>query len=711
MKKVIAALAALLAVGTLLISLLSDADNPGSGSRSVAASARAAAQDAPIAPDLDSVPPQSVEATTRVREVAQPALAQLLGTVLDGSTGQPLPAVPLVLTRAGGPAQRTVSDAGGRFGFEAVEPGTCQLKPEADGDLDYQAEPLELELTADTTEVELTVERAWFLRGIVVKRGSQLPAGGVHLVARIEEGGTSSLATTEPDGSFRSSIAFTATTLHVRLSQSATIGLLRTGQQLPDLAVVEVGGEDVTALVIELPWTGVLHGVVLDHLSRPIEGAVVRVLTADSIYLKTPSLRLWARNPSGRRSRNEGSLLTGPGGRFRFEHLPVDQRLALIASASGFAVTRTEDLEPPFVADRPGVEIRLDRGGAIAGQVLADGDAPIENAMVTALRDGAEHQPDPSWTDEAGDFTIGHLEPGTYQVSAEQGKGMERRVVASGQAEVVAGEETTLVLRAGVDGARFSGVAVDQNGQIITADLCALKLRCRLDGASYEEEPWRPDTPIEEDGSFDITVAHTGRKYRLSLLSGAAGDTWETQVVEAPATDLRLTFTLMPLHTLTIRALDQLTGERIERGNMSVSWGGASIGMNFSGGERSIPMREGTYRITVDAPGYAPLSRELSFVDTSEPATVVELRLGRGRKIDGIVLDAAGRPAKGHSVVLMDEGGLHTASLVYSGADGRFTLTAAPLSGGQACVIDENYRILTRADIGAGEVVLVLPDE
>jgi len=125
-------------------------------------------------------------------------------------------------------------------------------------------------------------------------------------------------------------------------------------------------------------------------------------------------------------------------------------------------------------------------------------------------------------------------------------------------------------------------------------------------------------------------------------------------------------------------------------------------------GTYSMSIREGQYTVTAGAKGYSPATQQLDLGGRLGPTTLVELRLERGHAVSGIVVDAAGQPVKGCTVVLRVGGMLQTENQVYSGADGRFTIEAAPLSGGSVCVIDESYHTLASAEIGPGDVVLTL---
>ena len=631
--------------------------------------------------------------------------------VLDQDGDAPLAGVPVQLSRGEPPAPVDGrSDANGRCRFDALRAGEYTLAPGADGDLDYHAEPFAIALVdGETRELVLRVERRWFLAGVVVEAASRAPVSGVGLMARSQSGKLSGLATSGDGGRFRSRKSFPAGGQTLFLSQGETEGLLRSRGDGPELLRVTVGTDDASNLIVELPWDGALRGVVSDLAGKPIQGAEVRVLGSDSIFLRSPGLRYWAlyegMGNSGRTAR------TDEQGRFQFGRLPDDRKLVLVAGAPGFVSGRSPDLAPPFLASDEPVELRLAKGGTIVGSVLDAEGEPMAEVTVSALSPDTDYQPDPTTSAEDGTYRLEGLKPGMTEVTAKvRGDQGLPHAVASGEALVVAGEEASLILRAGADGVHLSGVAVDQYGRVITRDRARLKLRATPLEPSPGERTWGHDTPLEADGSFHVTVAREGG-YRLTLLQSVAGDRWESLEVQAPAQDLRLTCTLVLTSQLVVEVVDASSGAAIDQGNVAISWDRGTIGGNYRGGKHSTMICQGTYTLTVDAKGYAPASQELDLRGTLEPETKVEVRLDRGRQLSGVVLDAAGEAVHGSTVVLIVGGQLQLANLVYSDADGRFVIDSVPTSGASVCVIDESYRTLAKAEVGAGDVVLKLGGE
>ena len=670
-------------------------------------SAQSPAATAPLEPvSTESTTTSSPALPATERTAVPDGLGDLAVQVVDHVSGAPLPDVPLQLRRSASAWTREVSSgAGGRYRFSDLEPGDYTLEPSPKGELDYAADPTPVAIASDTTEeVVLRVEPRWFLAGVVVAKGGAHPVAGVGLMARDAQGKSSSLATSSDDGRFQSRRSYPAGALRVFLSERETQGLMRTHGNGPELLHVTVGREDVSRLTIEVDWVGVLRGVVLGPRDDPIPRAELRVLSGDSINLENPSLRFWAlyegMGREGRTGRSDSK------GQFSFGRLPNDRTLVVVASGSGFASGRSAELSPPFLASDDPVVLRLEEGGAIAGTVRDAQGQPLGEITVAALSADTSYQPDPTRTSERGTFLLERLKPGSTEVTAlARDEGGRRHAIASGTVEVLAGRETRLDLQAGADGVHLSGIAVDQQGQPITADRLRLRLRTRPFQPRPGERVWGFDTPLHDDGTFDVTVPREGR-YQLTLLGSAAGDRWETVEVRAPARDVRLTFTVGPTSELSVRAFDAETGESIDRGQISIAWDRGSQGMNFSGGGRSTRIREGLYTLTVDAKGYAPAARELDLRGGLQPQTLVEMRLDRGRPVGGVVLDAEGQPVKGCAVVLQFGRELQTENLVYSGVDGRFTIPAAPTKGGSVCVIDKSYRTLATAEIGPGEVVL-----
>jgi hypothetical protein len=313
-------------------------------------------------------------------------------------------------------------------------------------------------------------------------------------------------------------------------------------------------------------------------------------------------------------------------------------------------------------------------------------------------------------TDGAGAFRIESVKPGPTEVTAQvRGERGQRHAVASGRVEVIAGREVHLVLQAGADGVHIAGIAVDQDGRVITADRRRLSVRATPLEPLPGEPAWGHDTPVAEDGTFDVTVAREAT-YRLALLSPAAGNLWESQEVAAPAQGVRLTFTIRPVCRIVLRAVDAQTGAPIASGSYSLSSGRGSYGGNFGGGRAVATVQEGVYTVSMGAKGYASASQELDLRGPLQPELAVDLPLARGRPVSGRVVDATGQPVKGCTVVLFTGSHLDMDNMTHADAQGRFTIPCAPTTGAQVWVIDESYRALATAEIGAGDVVLTLEE-
>jgi protocatechuate 3,4-dioxygenase beta subunit len=665
----------------------------------------------PEAPRLEPVRPAGLtppaEPATTERTAVDDHLGDLAVLVLDAASELPLPAVPLSLRRLGGaaPVER-VSAADGRCRFEALQPGEYVLSAQADGDLDYVCDAMHLQLAEGAEEqLELRVERRWFLAGVVVERGSEAPVTGVSLAASDATGKGSSLATSGDDGRFRSRTSYPAGALSLAYSSGWTQGLTRYGEEGSELLQVVVGREDVGHLTVEIDWFGVLSGVVLDERERPVPGALVRVLAADSVLLGNAALRYWRwsevlRDVGGRTARTDDE------GRFSVDRLPDDRALVATASAPGLAFGRSADLAPPFRPDGQQVVLRLAAGGTIVGTVLDARGDPLGDALVCVRSQDADYQPDPSMTDERGAFRVESVKPGPTEVTAQvRGDRAQYHAVASGQVEVIAGQEARLVLQAGTDGLHITGIAVDQDGRRITADRQRLSVRATPLEPQPGEPAWGHDTPVADDGSFDVTVPRQA-PYRLALLSPAAGNLWESQEITAPAQDVRLTFTLRPLCRLVLRALDAQTGEPIPAGRYALSSGHGSYGGNFGGGRAVAAVQEGRYTVSMSAKGYASASQELDLRGPLQPEVALDLPLERGRPVSGRVVGTSGQPVKGCTVVLFTGSHLDMENMTHTDAEGRFTIPCVPAGGGQVWVIDESYRALATADVGTGEVVL-----
>ena len=176
-------------------------------------------------------------------------------------------------------------------------------------------------------------------------------------------------------------------------------------------------------------------------------------------------------------------VFTNADGAFELIDVPSTGR-KLLVEKTGFASTSADISEP-----RGTIEIRLSKGAAISGRVIDENGEPVVGASVSAEQSGQQRN---GVTDERGQYRIGDLAAGTYEirVAGTTGDGTTipgapiewRRAVSwepttATSVEVAAGDERSgidvaLVTRVGpaieAGAARSTGAAI--RGRITTAD-------------------------------------------------------------------------------------------------------------------------------------------------------------------------------------------------------------------------------------------------
>lgn len=157
----------------------------------------------------------------------------------------------------------------------------------------------------------------------------------------------------------------------------------------------------------------------------------------------------------------ESATATDEAGRFELESV-APGRLALVASAPGYADTLSPEQRLAAGSVREGIELVLSAGGAIGGALRTLTLEAVEGARVEAVRiDRDAPAPAPTSTLFDGGFHIDSLSPGEYRVSASHGR---MRAVANG-VRVLPDQETTiaLVLREGDES--LSGRVLSRDGR------------------------------------------------------------------------------------------------------------------------------------------------------------------------------------------------------------------------------------------------------
>lgn len=316
-------------------------------------------------------------------------------------------------------------------------------------------------------------------------------------------------------------------------------------------------------------------------------------------------------------------------------------------------------------APAEGLEVRLERGGAVSGTVLDAKGEPLAGVPVWAQAAGSKRAAplQTTRTDRAGAFQLSGLADGEYRVVASRSDpGSEELRMTSAEASLQHGSAPPLTLRF-EEGGPLQGVVVDGHGQGIAG------VTVWVGGPEGELGPEVRSARTDSDGRFELLHLREGELqvfaqkegYRAGLpLTAHTGDR-SVKIVLAAARRIRG------------RVLDD-KGAPIPR----FSVGSEDVADPTGAFDLPVPGRsDSRTQVSVRAPGFAPLRVDVTL---SEDVTDLgELRLDAGRSVEGRVVDArSGAPVAGALISAGATEGWFRArvssSPTTSDADGRFTL-------------------------------------
>ena len=534
------------------------------------------------------------------------------------------------------------------------------------------------------------------LRGLVVERGSDVAVADLALDARLNPGAEPFASTrTDAAGRFvldveldRGEFVVTHTErtygLTERFATPLELGRLDTRIADPSLTTK-----------FEFPWSARLGGRIVDRAGNPIVTARVRAVFAGFLWLGLDP-------DSGAHPFEDdaqGSVVPADSaGRFEFRHLPDDRPLQFMVEASGYAMKLTPPRAPPFIDSTEELVIALEVEGRIEG-ILFDrlGNIVTGIAVVARSAESATWSPRAATTDDQGRFVLRDLPAASYTLFSFGGLNAR-----AGPLRVEPGQTTHVELRPPID--EIAGYIVDEAGQRLAPkpDLPMTVFVRQLD-ALPNAVPEALRVGVLADGSFRFAPS-LGVRYRLQVSTRTPGDPVARVEIDAPAKDVQLPFTELPLCTTEFEVVSKSTGTPIDSASLQLRWPGAGIVWGFESRTiRSELVRAAEYRATASARGFAPEQR---IVTIREPGESVRFELQTGRVVTGVVLDASSRPIAGVTVAIEIAGDLmpHMNTAVATDADGRFTIDSAPIDGGDLVVMGPENAPLGRAAIGADYV-------
>lgn len=539
------------------------------------------------------------------------------GTVTAG--GAPAPGV--AVTLEGMHRKRTVTtDATGHFRFERLRAGPYELAalgPQGRGDTSTTVEQ-----QGDRSGVAIELQRGLDVEGVVVD-DQGAPVADARLWA--SSGERAVRATSGKDGRFviasvpAGSLELSAEKKgHVRAEQQVTAG---------------------TPVRLTLTRAVELSGRVVDPDGHAVLEFSVEAQSADGG---------WADGES--RRQDGGFVLEVAPGRYTLE-----------VSALGFNAAKV-----PVTAPAVGLEVRLSAGARIRGLVVTAPGQPRAGWLPTAVSESAPKERSPeAWTDgmvpgkpsdDAGVFEIGGLEPGRYVVSVYQRPSEPTADEASAgvigfappaaeHVDVPASGVVDVTLRA-KPGVAVSGVVLKGRGDP-AAGARVLAEPTRTSGGERGADRSPIFAVADARGRFRFEGL-TGESLTLLAFDGSrrAAPTRSPPVsVKPPSSDVVLR---LPLATTVSGRVLGDDGQPVKHFQLN------HRPIDSPDGRFETPSYEGRAHLVIDAPGYAQFGH--NFVARPGPNDVGDLRLDRGRVLEGRVVDAlTRRPIAG---ALVDVGDL-----------------------------------------------------
>jgi len=434
------------------------------------------------------------------------------------------------------------------------------------------------------------------------------------------------------------------------------------GYQPGSAAGLVVGeGEALEGVEVRLSKGGVVSGRVLDARS----GHAVLDATVRAEQSGGPGMRMRGVMIGGQPAENESA--TDAEGRYEIAGLAPGSWTLTASHADWSESTTTVELkDAPVTAD-----IRIGRGGAIAGSVVAGG-RPVAGASVALSAAGdAGFRAGPGFSgttdqsalsDESGRFRFDRLPPGRYSLSASL------REQASPAAEaVLTGDDTQEVRLSLGAGAVVHGVVSGlPASQIATVRVSA------------NARDYFADTRPAADGSFELTGVPEGsvtlnasagdflassRSASTSVTIGPGQAEASAEIVFEPGyrVDGHVTRAGRPVSNATVLASPEGGGARGRSASGRTDEAGAYV---LEG------LGEASYAITALAQDGAPITRTVAISGD----TTVDLEAPPAR-IAGTVVDAdSARPLAEVSVRMESDAGAGTrvASVSLTDSAGRF---------------------------------------
>ena len=546
--------------------------------------------------------------------------------------------------------------------------------------------------TGPTVPTDRTRGERVIVRGVIsdLLTGQAVPGIGVSLRPDVAGGPTSGSGPVTSDQAGRYQLAVVPGRYRVHVSVPAlaaypeqTVTIPRTG-----------AAYDVDIQVLRMAHVA---GRVVDQDGEPVAGARVAYQRPDS--------QPWGEPDDGRAGAAQPSthpLATGLSDRDGgFELLVPPGEIALHAHADNRPESHTtlRWVEPG--AELSGVEIVMDAGADIAGEVVDTVGTRVPGATVHARADD-QHEPRRVTTDDDGRFALRAIRPGRLIVWA-QASGLAPSSPAV--VELRPGERNDALRLVLSIPAEIRGRVVDDTGRLC-ADIDVRAESAMIRGVVAE-------TRTDSSGRF--TLAGLAAAPYVLIATGQGVASARVDGVTAPAGDIEIVLARTgtvsgqvvgaggaPLTDFWVR-LDRRANPAAQANDTMIPYEGADQRFLSEDGQYLVEaVRPGSYDVTFFARGLAAHT----VVGIQVPAggeAHASAALGPGGAIRGTVTDRANQQPVRGAAVRLSTGSEHPT--VYTDADGQFTIPDIAVGRRSVEVRHPSYveQIATGIEVGDGD--------
>lgn len=370
-----------------------------------------------------------------------------------------------------------------------------------------------------------------------------------------------------------------------------------------------------------------IAGLVLDSLDRPVAQVTVQVQIEDGGPV--------------------GPVLSDADGAFSVGNLDPSDRLFLSASKDDLRSERLGPLVLP-VQGLSDIRITLESTGSISGRVVDEAGEAVPGAGVGAALSINEGRGTFERTDEAGRFRLQHLLRGHYVLRlVRPGAGLGS-TVSCGDVHLSPGEHVTdlvLVLKR-PEGLTIAGRVTDHSGKPVEDATVDAMRPSMIETTKTDAQGFYTVIGLD-DVFYNVIASHKqfGRQLRDSVPAGSMG----------------VDLVLPGVCDITGTVVDAATGAAVTEFEVALDYyAAAGVDPRTHRGYRTVQDPEGRFAfegvdvgqptLVVRAPSYAPHIEALKPIGPGETVSDIIVRLEAGRSVDGVVVDATGRPLRGVAI-------------------------------------------------------------